>query len=330
MIEIRNLQKILEAKTVLDISLLEVKAGEISALVGPVDSGMDTLFKLLIGRIRPTSGFMKLAGLDPFLDRDAFSRKVGVLFSEENLYKRLSVMDNLQFYSRLYRLPRARAGQVLEQVGLADQEGTTVGNLSTSLFKRLALGRALLNHPEILLLADPISGCDQASINLICQVIRKKAKEGAAILILTNEMSQLEILCDRFYLIDQGRITDSFDTGQQQNLHKPFMVPARSEDRIILVDPAEILYAFAQDDRAYLQTSDGQLSTQFTLADLEKRLVRRGFFRAHRGYLVNLQQVKEVIPFTRDSFSLRLKDFEGTEIPLSKSAERELRDLLDY
>jgi len=100
--------------------------------------------------------------------------------------------------------------------------------------------------------------------------------------------------------------------------------------QIILVDPAEILYAFAQDDRAYLQTSEGKLSTQFTLADLEKRLVRRGFFRAHRGYLVNLQQVKEVIPFTRDSFSLRLKDIEGTEIPLSKSSERELRELLDY
>ena len=57
---------------------------------------------------------------------------------------------------------------------------------------------------------------------------------------------------------------------------------------------------------------------------------RSGFFRAHRAYLVNLQQVKEVIPYTRDSFTLRLKDAAGTEIPLSKSAERDLRDLLGY
>ena len=66
------------------------------------------------------------------------------------------------------------------------------------------------------------------------------------------------------------------------------------------------------------------------MADLEKRLERSGFFRAHRGYLVNLQLVKEVIPYTRDSFSLRLKDPEGTKIPLSKSAARELRDLMGY
>ena len=330
MIEIRDLQKVQSGKTILDISLLELSAGEISALVGPVDSGMDTLFQLLIGQIRPTSGLIKLSGLVPYLDREAFSRKVGVMFSEQNLYKRLSVMDNLQFFGRLYRLPAARASQVLEQVGLADQARTIAGSLPPSLFKRLALGRALLNHPEILVLADPLSGCDQASVNLICQVIRKESDEGATVLILAKEISQLDTLCDRIYILDQGRITDSFDPGQQQNLHKPFMVPARSEDRIILVDPAEILYAFAQDDRAFLQTSDGRLSTQFTLADLEKRLVRRGFFRAHRGFLVNLQQVKEVIPFTRDSFSLRLKDKEGTEIPLSKSAERELRDLLEY
>lgn len=330
MIEIRNLQKVQEGKTILEISLLDVKEGEIAAIVGPVDSGKDTLFNLLTGRVRPTSGTLKLAGLEPYHERGSFSRKVGVLFSEENLYKRLSALDNLQFYSSLYRLPRSRAGEVLDQVGLGDQAGITVEKLSPGLNKRLALGRALLNHPKILLLADPLTGCDQASVNLICQVIRNEVEDGAAVLIMTHDISHIENLCNRIFILSQGRITDSFDPRQEQNLHKPFMVPARSDDKIILVDPAEILYAFAQDDRAYLQTPDGQLSTQFTLSDLEKRLVRRGFFRSHRGYLVNLQQVKEVIPFTRDSFSLRLKDIKGTEIPLSKSAERELRELLDY
>jgi len=243
MIEIRNLQKVQEGKTVLDITLLEVKGGEIAALVGPVDSGKDTLFKLLTGRVHPTTGSLKLAGLDPYHERESFSRNVGVLFSEENLYKRLSVSDNLQFYSRLYRLPRSRASEVLEQVGLADQAGTTVEKLSPGLFRRLALGRALLNHPKILLLADPMAGCDQASVTLICQVIRKEVDDGAAVLILTHDISHLENLCDRVHILNQGRITDSFDPRQEQHRQKPFMVPARSEDKIILVDPSEILYA---------------------------------------------------------------------------------------
>ena len=86
----------------------------------------------------------------------------------------------------------------------------------------------------------------------------------------------------------------------------------------------------AQDNRTFLRTPEDYLPTQFTLTELEKRLARSGFFRAHRSYLVNLQHVKEVIPFTRDSYILKLKDPKGTEIPLSKSAARELRELLGY
>jgi ABC-2 type transport system ATP-binding protein len=330
MIEIRDLQKMQDGKTVLDISSLDVKAGEVAALVGPVDSGKDVLFQLLTGRIHPTTGSLTLGGLDPYDERDAFSRRVGVLFSEENLYKRLSVLENLQFVRRLHRLPGSRASEVMAQVGLADQAGTKVEDLSPGLLRRLALGRALLNHPKILLLADPFNNCEQASVNLISQIIRKEADSGVAILIIAQDNSHMENLCDRVHVLNQGGIIETYDPRLEQERQKPFMVPARSEDKIILVDPAEILYAFAQDDRAYLQTSEGKLSTQFTLTELEKRLIRQGFFRAHRGYLVNLQQVKEVIPLTRDSFSLRLKDIEGTEIPLSKSAERELRELLDY
>jgi ABC-2 type transport system ATP-binding protein len=138
------------------------------------------------------------------------------------------------------------------------------------------------------------------------------------------------LLCDQVHRLSHGQICKSYDPRQEPQRDQPFMVPARSEDGITLVDPAEILYVYAQDDRAYLQTAGGSLPTQFTLAELEKRLSRSGFFRAHRAYLVNLQQVKDVIPYTRDSFTLRLKDTAGTEIPLSKSAERELRDLLGY
>ncbi len=330
MIELTDLQKVLDQSTVIDIPLLQVKAGEVVALVGPVDSGKDVLFQLLTGRIRPTNGRVRLAGLDPYHEQGAFSRQVGVLFPEDNLYKRLSVLGNLQFYCRLRRLPKTRAVEVLEQVGLADQASVSVERLSPGLSRRLALGRAILDQPIVLLLADPFAGCDQASIKMICQVVRKLAESGTAVMVFAHDAGGMEMLCDTVYRLDSGRIIDSFDPHEQKQRQRPFMVPARVEEKIILIDPADILYVFAQDDRAYLQTSEGRLPTQFTLAELEKRLSRSGFFRAHRAYLVNLQQVKEVIPYTRDSFTLRLKDTKGTEIPLSKSAERELRELLEY
>jgi ABC-2 type transport system ATP-binding protein len=161
-------------------------------------------------------------------------------------------------------------------------------------------------------------------------MVRKQAQSGAAVLIFTHDMTGLEKLCDTVYHLDKGRVVESYNPQQEQLRNRPFMIPARAQDKIILIDPAEILYVFAQEDRTYLQTQDERLPTQFTLTELEKRLSRSGFFRAHRAYLVNLQQVKEVIPYTRDSFSLRLKDAAGTKIPLSKAAERELRELLEY
>jgi ABC-2 type transport system ATP-binding protein len=253
-----------------------------------------------------------------------------VLFSDDNVYKRLSVLGNLQFYCRLRRLPKTRAVEVLEHVGLTDHASVNADELSPGLTRRLTFGRAILNTPEVLLLEEPFASCEQASVSLISQVLRRLAQAGTTELIFARDAASLENFCDTVYRMHQGRIVESFDPLEKQQRQRLFMVPARAEEKVILIDPADILYVFAQDDRTYLQTSEGRLPTQFTLAELEKRLSRSGFFRAHRAYLVNLQQIKEVIPYTRDSFSLRLKDSAGTEIPLSKSAERELRDLLGY
>lgn len=330
MIVLTDLQKVQGQITVLDISSLQVKSGEIATLFGTFDCGVDVLFQLLIGKTMPTSGSVMIAGFNPYRDRQSFSRQVGVLFTENTLYKRLSTIENLYFYSRLYHLPRSRSYEVLEQVGLADQASTIADKLSPGLTRRLDLGRALLNNPRVLLLSQPLAGCDQASIELISQIVSKQAQIGVAVLIITHEMIGLEQICDTVYRMNQGRVVESRHPKVEEAQDRPFMIPARAQDKVILVDPAEILYIFAQEDRTFLQTRDERWPTQFTLAELEKRLLRRGFFRAHRAYLVNLQQVKEVIPYTRDSFSLRLKDATGTMIPLSKSAERELRELLEY
>ena len=330
MIELTDLQKIMDAGRLIDIPSLKVKAGEIAAFLGPVDSGNDILFQLLSGEIHPTRGSVRLAGIDPYHERVVFGHHVGVLFAEDNFYKRMSAVGNLQFYCRLRRLPKTKAMEVLEQVGLADHANTSTEKLSRGLSRRLALGRAILDFPEVLLLVEPFAGCEQASVKVISQVVRSLAHAGTAVLVFTQDTANLEMLCDTIYRLDQGRIVESFDPREQLQQRRPFMIPARGEEKVILIDPADILYVFAREDRAFLQTREGCLPTQFTLTELEKRLSRSGFFRAHRAYLVNLQQVKEVIPYTRNSFSLRLKDTAGIQIPLSKSAERELRELLGY
>ena len=330
MLKVENLQKVIGDSPVVDIETLKVEAGEIAALVGPAGSGKTTLLELLTGQIRPTMGHVRVAGSDPFADKESFSRQVGVLFAEDGLYQRQSSHANLVFQCQLRGLPKSRAKEILAQVGLADHARVRVDKLPSGLSRRLAFGRAILHKPEFLLLEQPFANCDKASLSLLGGLMRQLAEDGAASLILTDDATNLATLCDTVHVLDQGRIVESYQPEEERRAELPFKIPVRLEGTVALVNPADILYADAKGGRAFLQTAERRLPTQFTLTELEERLSRSGFFRAHRGYLVNLQHVKEVIPYTRNSFSLRLDDEAGTKIPLSKSAAGELRQLLGY
>ena len=120
MIEIKSLQKIIGQQTVLDIDALQVSQGEIAVVVGSAGSGIEALFDLLIGRSQPSSGTIRLAGIDP-KDRRAFSRTVGVMFYEDGLYQRQSPFGNYSLICRFYGLPNSRAFEVLSQVGMASR-----------------------------------------------------------------------------------------------------------------------------------------------------------------------------------------------------------------
>jgi ABC-2 type transport system ATP-binding protein len=331
LIELKDLQKMVDHNLVVDIDALTVRPGEIAAVVGPVGSGKDHLWELLIGQSRPTVGSVRLAGFHPAQDKAQFSHQVGVLFAEDSLYTRQSPRANLVFHCRLRGLPKSRAEEALQLVGLADHASTRVEQLPSGLVRRLAFGRALLHSPAVYLLVDPFAKCDEASISLLSSLMHQLADEDATLLILADDTANLTSLCDTIYTIEQGRLSEAFQpTEEQEGVGLPLKIPVRLEAKVALVNPADILYAESIDGRAFLHTADDDLPTQFTLGELEKRLSRRGFFRAHRSYLVNLQHVKEVIRYTRNSFSLRLNDETGTKIPLSRSAASELRDLLGY
>ncbi len=147
-------------------------------------------------------------------------------------------------------------------------------------------------------------------------------------LILAHDATNLTRLCDVIYAMERGRIVAAREPGGDAAAAPPLKIPVRLEGEVALITPSDILFAAAAEGRSLLRTTTGELPTQFTLGELEERLSNRGFFRAHRSYLVNLQHVKSVIPYTRNAFSLILDDADETEIPLSKSSAAELRELL--
>ncbi len=328
MIEISGLQKIVGDKTALDIPALDVSEGEICVIVGSAGSGIDVLFELLTRQLIPSAGTIRIAG-NLVDDKSAFSHNVGVVFPEDGLYQRRTVLDNLLISCRIYGLAKERAGTVIELIGLADQKNVLVSKLIGSLNRRLAFGRAILHHPDVLLLYEPFDRCDEASISLIHDQIQSLSSTGVSVLILTDNPEPIEDAATKIYRMNNGKIEEEKPEEDIQTV-SPFKIPIKYNDRVLLINPVDVLFIEASGGGSTLHTVDGKMASGYTLNELETRLGRSGFFRTHRSYLVNMQHVKEVIPYTRNSFSLRLNDPDTTEIPLSKTAASELRTLLDY
>ncbi len=335
MIEIRQLQKVINQVTSIDIPELVAAAGEVTAVFGLTGHEKSTFIDLLTGQTQPTAGQVRLADLDPFTERKAFAMRVGLLHTENGLYPKLSVRQNLTFYTNLYGTNTNKADLMLQKVGLQDQASVQAGNLPPSLARRLAFGRSILHNPSVWLLIDPFINCDTTSTTLLKKLVAEMAEQGTTILIISSDRAQILGMCDSVAEMENGRLSQQYRPAEQTaQSDLPFKIPARLEGKVALVNPADILYATAEDGRTFLCTTDGRIPTHLTLTEVEERLARSGFFRAHRGYLVNIQHIKEVISYTRNSYTLVLDettpDTGRIEIPLSKSAARDLREMLDY
>lgn len=329
MIRLRHVQKVSDEATLVEVESLLVEVGEIAAVIGLLGSQKQALLDLLTGQAVPTAGTVEIAGLNPSVAPRELSQRLGVLLADNALYRRLTVRENLAFFGRLFGLPAARVNDVLVQVGLADRSAVPAGELPPGLARRLAFGRAILHHPAVLILVEPFAECDVASAALLTRLTRQLAGD-TAILILALEATGFNQLCEKIYIAENGRISESQTQEIQAHLDLPFKIPARLEGKVALVNPGDILYASAEEGRTCLYTATDQITTHLTLSELEERLARSGFFRAHRSYLVNLQHVKEVIAYTRNSYTLILDGATRVEIPLSKNAARDLRELLGY
>jgi ABC-2 type transport system ATP-binding protein len=187
-----------------------------------------------------------------------------------------------------------------------------------------------------LLLDQPELRIDLDTQALFLRLIQEAASAGAAVLITAEDLVWSGRCCTQIIELADGRIASKRvrespqAEGAAPERLMPFKIPARKEDRIMLFDPGDVLYATSREGKTYLRTASEEAATNLTLQELETRLAGRGFFKAHRAYLVNLQHIKSVIQFTRNSYTLQLNDQQETMIPLSKQSEKELQELLGY
>ncbi|HEU5379544.1 MAG TPA: ATP-binding cassette domain-containing protein [Ktedonobacteraceae bacterium] len=337
MLEVRGLEKFVDGHSVLAIETLDVGAGEIVAVIGPQGSGKTLLVRLLAGTLTLSGGSITCAGQHISPTQYDVRKQIGALFEEDLLYERQSARSNLRFSCQLYGLPASRIDEVLTQIGLSDQAQKAVTKLAPSAQRRLAFARLLMRQHCLLLLDQPILRADLDTQDLFARLLKQAAAKGAAIILTDEDLAWASKCCTRVVELEGGRIVHTYAFERESEgvaatpeRFTPFKVPARKEDRILLYDPGDILYATSRDGKTYLRTASEEALTNFTLQELEARLLGRGFFKAHRAYLVNLQHIRSVVQYTRNSYMLQLSDTQETLIPLSKQSEKELQALLGY
>jgi len=338
LLHVERLEKVIEMRRVLGIDQLDVQAGEVVAVIGPAGSGKSLLIHLIGGQVQPSGGRVTLNGQDVFKTPSA-RMHMGLLFDADLLYERLTAQANIELYADLQKLPKSRVAEVLTLVGLSDQAEKRITKLSSSAQRRLAFARMMLAQHPLWLLDHSTVRTDGATQALFASLITQAAVNGTTILLTEEDLSWAGKFCTRVVELADGRIVeDRIPQHKQEEAgspimserHIPFKVPARKEDRILLYDPGDLLYATSRDGKTFLRTASDEAATNLTLQELESRLVGRGFFKAHRAYLVNLQHIRAVIQYTRNSYTLLLNDDKETMIPLSKQCEKELQELLGY
>lgn len=214
MIEVKELQKSYGDKIALKGISFRVEPGEIFGFLGPNGAGKTTTLKILTGQMLPSYGQARILGKDVVSDPAAVLTQIGIVPEKANLYERLTIVQNLEFFSRLYGCEAVGIDRYLEQVGLLGEKNTQVKKLSKGMKQKVLLVRALLHNPKVLFLDEPSSGLDPTSAAEIHQILLKLNREGVTILLTSHNMEEVDKLCSRIAFLDHGTIVEMGSTGE--------------------------------------------------------------------------------------------------------------------
>jgi heme ABC exporter ATP-binding subunit CcmA len=218
-LEIRGLKKHFGLKPILRGVDLSVNAGERVALLGANGAGKTTLLRILAGLTRPGAGQIMLDGLNLLQQTRAVRRKIGFVAHQPYLYDELTALENLLFFARMYALeqPQARAVELLQRVGLSKKARERAHSLSRGQLQRLALARALLHRPQLLLLDEAETGLDQEGLEVLNELLQEHRAKSGTILFTTHDLERAIERSDRIALLHQGRLAyQELMTSQEQ------------------------------------------------------------------------------------------------------------------
>ena len=210
MLQAINLHKKFKTKEVVRKVNMQLMAGESVGLLGPNGAGKSTTISMLSSLVVPTSGEVLWNGNSIAKNPEPLRKTLGVVPQEIALYPELSARENLAFFGRVYGLKgellETRISEVLEKIGLIDRQKDIVKTFSGGMKRRLNIGAALLHRPSLLIMDEPTVGIDPQSRAYILETVKQFVEQGMTLLYTSHYMEEVELLCDKIYIMDQGEI----------------------------------------------------------------------------------------------------------------------------
>jgi ABC-2 type transport system ATP-binding protein len=232
---LQNVHKVYgEVPVVNDLSLT-IEPGEVFGLLGPNGAGKSTTIRMLTTLTRPSDGQVVVAGYDVNRQQIDVRRQIGVVLQQTSVDGDLTVWENMEFHGRMHHIPPAQRRRDintwLDYVELADRRDDKVKTLSGGMKRRLQIARALLHNPKILFLDEPTVGLDPQTRRRLWEIIQGLNQQGMTMLLTTHYMEEVEYLCDRIGILDQGKLIEIGTLDQLRQRHGKGIVMTQRGDR---------------------------------------------------------------------------------------------------
>ncbi|MCM3784538.1 LytTR family transcriptional regulator DNA-binding domain-containing protein [Neobacillus mesonae] len=329
------LEKVLKQegnRTILkDIDLVIEETSQIGIKMSSEESVM--LFSLISGRAVPSSGHIRKE-TDSILSEQ----------KDDGLYDSLTVQRYLKYFKKIADF-QPPLEECISEFSLLDVWRTKIKFLTKEQKKRVSLFRMFLFSPQLVLIENPLNNLSDEGIELYLKALAHLRSNHMATLFTSNYIEDLLLLSNEVYryhstnglektdLLQETDFDSKSESENETENIKPrnvFKVTCKLADKTIFFSPDEIDFIESINSVSHIRIAEESFPTEFTMNDLEEKLIKFGFFRCHRSYLVNLQRVSELISYSKNSYTLILKGNPNMKLPLSRNRLDEMKQLIEF
>ncbi|KOS64269.1 ABC transporter ATP-binding protein [Lysinibacillus agricola] len=250
-VQLQNLSKTIRGKQLIQQLNIDLYPGQITGFLGPNGAGKTTTIRMMTGLMHPTEGNVIIDGLSLQENYEEAISKVGVIVENPEMYKFMTGYKNLLHFARMHKnVTKERIEEVVRQVGLEKRIHEKVSTYSLGMRQRLGLAQALLHRPKFLILDEPTNGLDPAGIREFRMYLRKiAAEDGVSVFVSSHLLSEIELMCDRVAVIQNGKLIDIRDINVETSSF--YYIEATPNDQVA-AHLQKLDYNFAAENNGFV------------------------------------------------------------------------------